>query len=91
MRLVNLDAEIKVTFYDEEHEEWDVKTMTVEDFLAEWAEVPNVIELTKCEDCKWWRKGNTSVSENVWKECLFLAHWSDEDGYCSWAERKKES
>lgn len=44
MRSINADALVQVQMYDEEHEEWSVETMTVEECLARFADVPTIIE-----------------------------------------------
>lgn len=47
MRLIDADALIEVQIYDEEHEEWSVETMTVEDCLARFADTPTIIEMDR--------------------------------------------
>ena len=47
MRLIDADALIEVQMYDEEHEEWSVVTMTVEECLARFADVPTIIETNR--------------------------------------------
>lgn len=47
MRFVNADTLIQVQVYDEEHEEWSVETMTVEECLARFADVPTIIEMDR--------------------------------------------
>lgn len=42
MRFINADALIEVQMYDEEHEEWSAVTMTVEECLARFADVPTI-------------------------------------------------
>ena len=50
MRLIDADALIEVQMYDEEHEEWSAVTMTVEECLARFADVPTIIEMDRLED-----------------------------------------
>ena len=42
-RLIDADAIIEVQMYDEMYEEWSVKTMTVDDYLADAADLPPTI------------------------------------------------
>lgn len=51
-RLIDLDAAIEVQMYDEEHETWSLKKMTVEDYLSYASEMPPIIEEPR-EACKW--------------------------------------
>ena len=54
MKLIDADARIEVQFYDEEFEEWSLKTCTVEEYLNYASEMPQIIDavpVVRCKDC----------------------------------------
>lgn len=79
-RYVNLDEEIKAMYFDEEHEEWHLKSITVESALNH-VDYYKVFELIRCRECK-------HFDTLCW--CYKLQHSVQGNGFCSWSERKEE-
>jgi hypothetical protein len=52
-RLIDADAVIQVQLYSEQNETWEVKEMTVEDYLCTYAEMPQVIDAEPVRHGKW--------------------------------------
>lgn len=48
-------------------------------------------EIIRCKDCKYWLKTTLSTvdGEPVY-DCPLLNEWGDEDGFCSFAERRTD-
>lgn len=84
-RYVNLDEEIKAMYFDEEHEEWNLKEETIESALNH-VDCYNVFELVRCKDCKWW----TQVNNSLQGRCGLLLMYPTREWYCANAERKEE-
>ena len=41
--LIDIDSKIEVQFFDEQEEEWSLKTVTVGDYLCYASEIPGVV------------------------------------------------
>lgn len=44
-------------------------------------------ELIRCKDCKYYQQGRNA---DEWLWCMMNHHYTDEEKYCAWAERKEE-
>ena len=42
--------------------------------------------IVHCKDCKYWH----DPDENKWGDCYEWGGYSEENGYCSWGERREE-
>jgi len=45
-------------------------------------------ELIRCKDCKYYQQGSRNSDDWLW--CMMNHHYTDEEKYCAWAERKEE-
>ena len=43
------------------------------------------LSIVRCKDCKYYQQGR-----NEWLWCMMNHHYTDEEKYCAWAERKEE-
>lgn len=85
MRLIDADARIEVQFYDEEFEEWSLKTCTVEEYLNHASEMPQIIDavpVVRCKDCKWRDEPGCAI------RIVDESDRPEDDDYCSFGERK---
>lgn len=83
MRLIDADAKIVAQFYDDEHEEWILKEMTVADYLSfSDTSIPFVdaVPVVRCRECFYYHL-EARYCENTGSE------W-DPSGFCSDGERK---
>lgn len=44
--------------------------------------------LIHCNECKYYQHGNFTGEE--WKWCMVHHNYTEEENFCSWAERKEE-
>ena len=101
---VCLNERVTVTYYDDEHEEWSQKTVTIRDVLDSVCDGYTVLpsaqpELIRCKDCKYWMPYDWMFSE-IWKSQSIYDYTEEEIGcqfcdmsmkatdFCSRAERR---
>lgn len=56
MRLIDADAKIVAQLYDDEHEDWILKEMTVADYLSfSDTSIPfiDAVPVVRCKDCRY--------------------------------------
>lgn len=87
VRLIDADAKIMAQLYDDEHEDWVQKEMTVADYLsfADTA-IPYVdaVPVVRCRECRWsYTDENTLV-------CGFRGLFVREEYFCADGERKDD-
>lgn len=89
MRLIDADAKIMAQLYDDEHEEWIQKEMTVADYLSfSDTAIPFVdaVPVVRCWECKHSKKWYAD------KSMCYLWHEDGidvfNDGFCSYGKRK---
>ena len=98
---VDLSENVSATFYDQEHEEWTQKAVTIADVLDsvcdEYTILPYVqpiedaVPVIRCKDCKWYGRADKRRFYRG-MDCLqkrIDTIVPDKD-YCSRAERKEE-
>lgn len=92
MKWINAEQQVSVTIYDEEHEEHLVKIMTVEEMLDTYTNegcpttYPSVeSKIIKCKECMYCA---TDIDGELY--CRKSACDIDENGSCSWAERRTD-
>ena len=53
-------------------------------------EAPTVdaVPVIRCKDCKYYQQGSRNSDDWLW--CMMNHHYTDEEKYCAWAERKEE-
>lgn len=88
-RYVDLDEEIKAMYFDEEHEEWNLKEETIESALNH-VDYYNVFELVRCKDCKCYARNKNTFHRG--SDCLkgnICTIVPDRD-FCSRAERVEQ-
>lgn len=88
MRLIDLDDVIEVSMCDEETEEWSAKKMTVEALLSHYAEVPLVVDIVKCEECKWWNEHFRECQSPYWNTGTNEHIIQPAGMYCGWGDKK---
>lgn len=47
----------------------------------------DAVPVIRCKDCKYYQRGRFA---DDWLWCMMNHHYTDEDKYCAWAERKDE-
>ena len=47
----------------------------------------DAVPVIRCKDCKYYQQGR---SADEWLWCMMNHHYTDEEKYCAWAERKEE-
>ena len=85
MRLIDADAKIVAQIYDDEHEDWILKEMTVADYLSfSDTSIPfiDAVPVVRCKDCLFF----TTEKSCCRPEGLIQAR---EDAFCSYGERKE--
>ena len=88
MRLIDADAKILTQVFDEEHEEWTRKEMTVEEYLSySDTEIPFVdaVQVVRCRDCVYWERIECSEYGACYRAMDIRPH---EKVYCAFGERK---
>lgn len=88
MRLIDADAKILAQFYDEEHEEWEVRELTVADYLSySDTAIPFVdaVPVVRCKDCKHRDAEDGFCEGRGWPMQLV-----PDDGFCDKGERSEE-
>ena len=45
-------------------------------------------QVIRCKDCKYYQQGSRNSDDWLW--CMMNHHYTDEEKYCAWAERKEE-
>lgn len=70
------------------YEEWICR------YYASHADIPSgeqdgalVGKIIRCKDCKYYQHGKYA---DDWLWCMMNHHYTDEEKYCAWAERKEE-
>lgn len=84
-RLIDADAKIMVQLYDDEHEDWILKEMTVADYLSfSDTSIPfiDAVPVVRCRDCKHWRSHRGRCYKH--DEYGMLS-----DNFCSYGERRE--
>ena len=83
MRLIDADAKIVAQLYDDEHENWILKEMTVADYLSfSDTSIPYIdaVPVVRCRDCKHYEGRH-------W--CGLNKTNFDPDKFCGYGERKE--
>ena len=88
---VDLSERVTATYYDDEHEEWSQKTVTIADVLDfvcdDYTVLPSAQpEIIRCKDCN--RHYAKSLLCKVWSKYGTVATLDTD--YCSYAERKND-
>ncbi len=47
----------------------------------------DAVPVIRCKDCKYYQHGKNA---DDWLWCMMNHHYTDEEKYCAWAERKEE-
>ena len=87
MRLIDADAKIVAQLYDDEHEDWILKEMTVADYLSfSDTSIPfiDAVPVVRCKDCKY--HNYDKVFGGYWCEHPFMAGEVNPDFYCGYGE-----
>ena len=48
----------------------------------------DAVPVIRCKDCKDYQQGSRNSDDWLW--CMMNHHYTDEEKYCAWAERKEE-
>ena len=56
-------------------------------FAVENALTVDAVPVIRCKDCKYYQQGRNA---DEWLWCMMNHHYTDEEKYCAWAERKEE-
>ena len=86
MRLIDADAKIVAQLYDDEHEDWILKEMTVADYLSfSDTSIPfiDAVPVVRCKDCKF--RDNDDFCTGRGFPCQLVP----DDGFCDKGERKE--
>lgn len=103
MRLIDADAKIVAQLYDDEHEDWILKEMTVADYLSfSDTSTPfiDAVPVVRCEYCKYHivsRQGRLYCIHGF-EQTLFSAFSAVDnpiferefDSFCSYGKRREE-
>ncbi len=95
MKLINVEQIVTMELFDEEHEEYYKKKISIEDMIATYTtemELPTVdaVPVIRCKDCKHWdgyychHKGYGNGYAN------YSPPIKSGEGFCDWAERKEK-
>lgn len=57
-------------------------------FAVENALTVDAVPVIRCKDCKYYQQGSRNSDDWLW--CMMNHHYTDEEKYCAWAERKEE-
>ena len=85
MRLIDADAKIVVQLYDDEHEDWILKEMTVADYLSfSDTSIPfiDAVPVVRCRYCKHFMSPHACSHDDG----MITAQ---SNGFCSYGERKE--
>ena len=91
--MVSLSERVSATYYDDEHEEWSQKTVTIRDLLDgicdEYTVLPSAQpEIIRCKDCKFYSPMNRETKTGI---CNLIMHQNFGDNwFCAGAERRTE-
>lgn len=58
----------------------------IESVLFEFPTI-DAVPVIRCKDCKYYQHGKNA---DDWLWCMMNHHYTDEEKYCAWAERKEE-
>lgn len=61
--------------------------IVTERYLNPYRQDNNYGRLVRCKDCKYYQQGRNAED---WLWCMMNHHYTDEEKYCAWAERKEE-
>lgn len=89
MRLIDADAKIVAQLYDDEHEEWILKEMTVADYLSfSDTSIPFVdaVPVVRCKECRWGKE----VCGNIecWVDLNLPPEYHGYEWFCPNGERR---
>lgn len=86
---VDLSERVSATFYDEEHEEWTQRTVTIADVLDSVCDDYTILpftyppEIIRCKDYKYWQTDDGTFPDfdgRPWHECKCLYMFRAPDG-----------
>lgn len=86
MRLIDADAKIVAQLYDDEHEDWILKEMTVADYLSfSDTSTPfiDAVPVVRCRNCKFRENDDFCTGRG------FPCQLVPDDGFCDKGERKE--
>ena len=87
MRLIDADAKIVAQIYDDEHEDWILKEMTVADYLSfSDTSIPfiDAVPVVRCKDCK--HHAYDEIFSRYWCEYPGMVRETTPDGFCDKGE-----
>lgn len=59
------------------------------DAIREYLEQNDIVEVVRCKNCVYWKKITpTLIDEEAVYDCPLFNEWGDENGFCSFGERK---
>jgi hypothetical protein len=95
MRLIDADAKILAQFYDEEHEEWEERELTVADYLSysdTAIQFVDAVPVVRCKDCEhnYSKKHNKRYNHEDIVCDYFETDGLNDDDFCSYGERSEE-
>jgi len=65
-----------------------VRVIGIGEVELEDASDADVVEVVRCKDCKWYKR-KYPWNGNIY-ECTYLDAPMDDDGFCSWGERRED-
>ena len=60
---------------------------TAKNEIVEAQKAEDIVSVIRCKDCKYYQQGRNA---DEWLWCMMNHHYTDEEKYCAWAERKEE-
>ena len=60
---------------------------TVKSEIVEAQKAEDIVSVIRCKDCKYYQHGRNA---DDWLWCMMNHHYTDEEKYCAWAERREE-
>ena len=94
-KYIDADKKLTITVYDDEHEENIDRYMTIEEIMDTYTSegcptTADVVEVVRCKDCKF-RKIEFGWNGKKYKMCANTDYPTDDDAYCSYAERREDA